>query len=163
MRHIKNKKLYTLITFIAIGGVLFTGCQKSGNESKNGENVGVNTSQNMNEMSSNKTNATKNKNDDFKNKEDASANKNEEAVTEEPEGEIKTLKGTVKEGMLQTIIILGEDNNVYQFEKNDEKIETGESGILIGNPITVKYKGELDPNSNAQDVEIISMTVEDAE
>lgn len=169
MKYFKNKKLYTLVLLIAIGGLLLSGCQKKDSENKNEENMGVNASQNKNndnqketETSQNKNDVSKDKTNATQNENDASSKENEEVVTEESEGEIKTLEGTVKEGMMQTIIILGEDNNVYQFEKNDEKIETGETGILIGNPITVKYKGELDPNTYAQNVEVVSMIVEDA-
>jgi hypothetical protein len=144
MKYFKRKKLYILILFglfVLVGGLVLSGCQKADNQSKDEENMLADTSENKNELPAKES--------------------GESEGTQKPEEEIKILKGTVKEGMMNTIIILGEDNQVYQFERDDSKIKTGESGILIGNPITVEYKGDLDPNTDAQEVELVSITVED--
>lgn len=140
MKYFKNK-ISRIGVFILAGGLLLTGCSDTNEDSE--ENTSSSVSENESEL--------------------PSEEEEESEVTEESEEEVKTLKGTVKEGLMNTIIVLGEDDNEYEFEKNDEIIETGESGILIGNPITVEYKGDLDPDSSQQEVEVISMTVEDAE
>ncbi|MDY6044737.1 MAG: hypothetical protein SPI65_04050 [Peptoniphilus sp.] len=139
MKRFKSKKSYRFISlgcFILLGVFVLSGCQKADQE-----NVAKAASGNETEVLA---------------KGDEKSGEGEKS-----EEEIKTLKGTIKEGMMNTIIILGEDQKEYTFERDDEKITTGESGLRIGNPITVKYKGDLGKSSEAQTVEVISMTVED--
>ena len=147
MKNLKNKKLYPLVLFVlvtVVGGLTLSGCAKTDNESQ--EDPVVEETETPEEE---------------ENSEEVEQEKQE---TEAPEEEVKVLKGTIREGMMQTLVVTGEDGIDYQFERNDEIITTGETGLQIGNPITVEYKGELNPDVDYQeDVEVILMTVEDAE
>lgn len=73
------------------------------------------------------------------------------------------VKGTVEEASMNTLVVLAEDGHSYQFSKEDAEITTGETGILLGNPVEVSFYGELDPQSVAQTVKVISIVVSDAE
>ena len=138
MKYLGKKKLNNFLllgVFILIVSLVFTGCTGGENNENEGE-TGI---------------------------EENEPNNNENVPTEEeePKEEVKVLKGTIKDGTMETITVLGEDENEYSFITEDIEVKTGESGLLIGNPVTVEYVGELDETTNAQEVEIVSITVED--
>lgn len=72
------------------------------------------------------------------------------------------LRGTVKDATMNTLTVQGEDNREYYFVTEGVNISTGETGIVIGNPVTVSYHGKLDLNASVQEVELLSITVTDS-
>lgn len=76
---------------------------------------------------------------------------------------VQELHGTVKDATMNTLTVLGADNCEYCFATDGIEISTGKTGILIGNPVTILYRGQLDPTLSAQDAELLSVTVEDAD
>ena len=72
------------------------------------------------------------------------------------------LRGTVKDATMNTLTVQGEDNREYYFGTEGVNISTGETGIVIGNPVTVSYHGKLDLNASVQEVELLSITVTDS-
>ena len=76
---------------------------------------------------------------------------------------VQELHGTVKDATMNTLTVLGADNCEYCFGTDGIEISSGKTGIVIGNPVTVLYCGTLDPTSSVQDVELRSVTVEDAD
>lgn len=75
---------------------------------------------------------------------------------------VQELRGTVKDATMNTLTVQGEDNCEYYFGTDGVNISTGKTGIVIGNPVTVSYHGELDSNVSVQEVELLSITVTDA-
>ena len=75
---------------------------------------------------------------------------------------VQELRGTVKDATMNTLTVQGEDNHEYYFGTDGVNISTGKTGIVIGNPVTVLYHGELDSNVSVQEVELLSITVTDA-
>lgn len=73
-----------------------------------------------------------------------------------------TLKGTVEDSTMSTLTVAAENGQSYVFQKEGIEIKTGQSGILIGNPVAVTYCGDLDEGKTQQDVRIITIEVEDA-
>lgn len=73
------------------------------------------------------------------------------------------LRGTVKDATRNTLTVLGEDNREYYFETDGVNISAGKTGIMTGNPVTVSYYGKLDSNVSVQEVELLSITVTDAD
>ena len=63
---------------------------------------------------------------------------------------------------MNTLTVQGEDNREYYFGTEGVNISTGETGIVIGNPVTVSYHGKLDLNASVQEVELLSITVTDS-
>ncbi len=74
---------------------------------------------------------------------------------------IATIEGVIEDGMMHTVLIADSDGQIYQFDKSNAEITTGESGMRIGNPITITYTGELDPTQTAQQVTVLSIVVKD--
>lgn len=72
------------------------------------------------------------------------------------------LRGTVKDATMNTLTVQGEDSREYYFGTEGVNISTGETGIVIGNPVTVSYHGKLDLNASVQEVELLSITVTDS-
>ncbi len=72
---------------------------------------------------------------------------------------VQELQGTVKDAAMHSLLLEDADGNEYSFGTEGVPMTTGESGLLIGNPVTVTYRGSLD----AEDVEIVSIAVADAE
>lgn len=75
--------------------------------------------------------------------------------------EEKLIRGIVKDALINTIVIDAEDGRTYEFDSSQADITTGGNGILIGEPVTVYYQGELNSNQTAQNVEVYSVVVED--
>lgn len=90
-----------------------------------------------------------------------------EATTESIENpsiadSVQELRGTVKDATMNTLTVQGEDNGEYYFGTDGVNISTGKTGIVIGNPVTISYHGKLDSNVSVQEVELLSITVTDA-
>lgn len=75
---------------------------------------------------------------------------------------LHTISGKVEDGTMNTIKIMTAEEKAYTFAKNQEVLEVGESGVLIGNPVTISYYGTLDEKASMQDVEIVKIVVQDA-
>ena len=71
---------------------------------------------------------------------------------------VQELQGTVKDAAMHSLLVVDADGNEYSFGTEGVPMTTGESGLLIGNPVTVSYRGSLD----AEDVELVSIAVADA-
>lgn len=71
----------------------------------------------------------------------------------------KTISGTVQDALMSTIIIKTDDSQTYEFDKSNAKIISDGSGITIGSKVTISYIGHLNPDSNAQSVQVNSITV----
>ena len=76
--------------------------------------------------------------------------------------QVQTLQGTVEDATINTLTIQGADGSLYTFDTEGAELTTGESGILIGNEVTVTYRGALDSAQASQQVEILSITVKDS-
>ena len=85
------------------------------------------------------------------------------AETEMETDEEQALYGAVEDGLMNTLLVAGQDGHIYEFSREDVPVTTGETGILIGNPVTVYYRGMLDDSRLAQDVEVTRIVVEDQE
>ncbi|MDO5027688.1 MAG: glycoside hydrolase family 3 N-terminal domain-containing protein [Bacillota bacterium] len=75
--------------------------------------------------------------------------------------EIKVLEGEILEGTMNTLRVKDSDNKEYSFLTEGLEIQTGQTGLKIGNPVEISYKGNLDPEAEAQEVEILSIEVSD--
>ena len=84
---------------------------------------------------------------------DGSAGKNHQ----EPE---QSLRGTVDDASMNTLILRAEDGTCYEFSTADAAFTTDESGLLLGSLVTVTYRGTLDPQQRVQGVEVLSVAVE---
>ena len=71
---------------------------------------------------------------------------------------VQELQGTVKDAAMHSLLVVDADGNEYSFGTEGVPMTTGESGLLIGNPVTVSYRGSLD----AEEVELVSIAVADA-
>ena len=72
------------------------------------------------------------------------------------------IQGAVEDILMNTLIMTTEDGQSYEFDKSQAEIITGSGGILIGNPVTVHFYGELSPAHVFQDIEVTSIVVKDA-
>lgn len=75
---------------------------------------------------------------------------------------VQELRGTIKDATMNTLTVQGEDNCEYYFGTEGVDISTGKTGLVIGNPVTISYRGKLDSNLSVQEVELLSITVTDA-
>ena len=73
----------------------------------------------------------------------------------------QVLHGTVFDATMNTLTVQAEDGKIYAFGTNEVEITTEENGILIGEPVTVTYRGTLNQEQAAQEVEILSIVVKD--
>ena len=78
--------------------------------------------------------------------------------TDAEQDAVQELQGTVKDAAMHSLLLEDADGNEYNFGTEGVEMTTGESGLLIGNPVTVFYRGSLD----AEEVEIVSIAVSDA-
>ena len=89
----------------------------------------------------------------------------EDAVQPAPEEPaqppVRSLRGTVQDALMHTLVVTAEDGTAYEFDKGDAEISAGATGILVGNPVTVTFRGQLDPGTTAQQVQVLSIAVED--
>lgn len=74
---------------------------------------------------------------------------------------VQELRAIVKDATMNTLTVQGVDNCEYYFRTEGVEISTGETGIVIGNPVTITYRGKLDSNVSVQDVELLSIKVTD--
>lgn len=81
--------------------------------------------------------------------------------TENPADAIRTLAGTVVDATIHLLTVDAPDDNLYTFDKSQTLVETGEKGLLVGSPVEIRYVGDLDPDLSIQQVEILSIEVED--
>ena len=95
--------------------------------------------------------------------ENRNGDKAEETPVTSVSTEVHTLSGSVEDASMNTLDIKGEDGKVYSFSLQGVSIDTGENGILVGDPVVVTYEGELDENKDMQDVKIVSLLVNDRE
>lgn len=77
--------------------------------------------------------------------------------------ETQTLTGVVDDGTMNTLTVKTADGSLYMFDKSQAEVTTGTTGIVIGNPVSVTYTGELNPDEVAQTVEVAKILVEDPE
>ena len=73
---------------------------------------------------------------------------------------LQTLTGTVTEGTMSTLAVKGEDGIVYQFDRSSATVDDGGNGLLIGETVTVYYRGPLDPEAEMQPVKVEKITVD---
>jgi len=78
-------------------------------------------------------------------------------------GSVQELQGTVKDATMNTLAVLGMDGCEYLFGTEDVDVSTGKTGLAIGNPVTVSYRGKLDPSLTVQKAELLSITVTDTD
>lgn len=86
--------------------------------------------------------------------------------TREQEAEplpIQVLEGTIEDATMNTLTVQGDDHCKYHFGTDSVDISTGRTGVVIGNPVTISYRGKLDSNVSVQKVELLSITVTDAD
>ncbi len=76
--------------------------------------------------------------------------------------EEQIVRGVVSDGTMGTLTVTAEDGRTYEFSKEEVSVNTGDTGIVIGNPVTVCYVGTLDPAQRYQEVEVTAIRVEDA-
>ena len=76
-----------------------------------------------------------------------------------PQAQIHMLQGTVADSAMQTILVAADDGTFYRFDHSAAKVSAGQEGILVGCPVTVTYRGTLDPELTAQQVEVLSISV----
>ncbi|MDO5415900.1 MAG: glycoside hydrolase family 3 N-terminal domain-containing protein [Lachnospiraceae bacterium] len=76
---------------------------------------------------------------------------------------VQEFQGTVKDATMNTLTVQGTDNCEYYFGTEGVEISTGKTGIVIGNSVTISYRGKLDSTVSAQDVELLSITVTDVD
>lgn len=89
-------------------------------------------------------------------------NTNAKLQQEIEEKVLHTISGKIEYGAMNTLRIITVEKKIYTFVKNEEVLEVGESGVLIGNPVTLSYYGILDEKANIQDVEVVKIMVQDA-
>lgn len=89
-------------------------------------------------------------------------NHGEEASTSLPASQERQLSGTVFDGTMNTIAVEDGNGQVYYFDTQDVPLTTGSTGIGIGNPVTVYYRGTLNAGQGMQPVEILRIEVQDA-
>ena len=77
--------------------------------------------------------------------------------------ELKELVGIVEEATMNTLVVQNENGDLYGFDTEDIEIKSENTGIVIGNPVTVYYHGFLDDDSLNQNVELVSIDVQDVE
>ena len=74
--------------------------------------------------------------------------------------EIKSISGTIYDSTMQTLTLETVDGKRYEFLKETDKLEVPQSGTMVGAPVKVDYKGDLE---NMQDVTVIKITVSEIE
>ncbi len=77
--------------------------------------------------------------------------------------ETQTLTGVVDDGTMNTLTVKTADGSLYMFDKSQAEVTTGTTGIVIGNPVSITYSGELNPDEVSQTVEVTKILVEDPE
>lgn len=77
--------------------------------------------------------------------------------------ETQTLTGVVDDGTMNTLTVKTADGSLYMFDKSQAEVTTGTTGIVIGNPVSITYCGELNPDEVSQTVEVTKILVEDPE
>ena len=60
--------------------------------------------------------------------------------------ETQTLTGVVDDGTMNTLTVKTADGSLYMFDKSQAEVTTGTTGIVIGNPVSITYSGELNPD-----------------
>lgn len=75
---------------------------------------------------------------------------------------VQILEGTIEDATMNTLTVQGEDHCKYYFGTDGVNILTGKTGVVIGNPVTISYRGKLDSSASVQEVELLSITVTDA-
>lgn len=75
---------------------------------------------------------------------------------------VQIIEGTVVDATMNTLTVHGEDNCEYCFGTDGVNIATGKTGVVIGNPVSISYRGELASNTYVQNVELLSITITDA-
>ena len=73
------------------------------------------------------------------------------------------LTGVVDDGTMNTLTVKTADGSLYMFDKSQAEVTTGTTGIVIGNPVSITYSGELNPDEVSQTVEVTKILVEDPE
>ena len=53
---------------------------------------------------------------------------------------VRSLRGTVQDALMHTLVVTAEDGTAYEFDKGDAEISAGATGILVGNPVTVTFR-----------------------
>lgn len=71
------------------------------------------------------------------------------------------LRGIIKDATMNTLTVQGEDEFEYHFNTENIHISTEKTGLIIGNSVTITYRGKLALNVSTQKVEILSITVTD--
>lgn len=74
---------------------------------------------------------------------------------------IQTIEGTIEDATMNTLTIKAQDGSSYSFGTVDVEVSVGETGILIGNPVSISFRGELNSSAIGQNVELVSVTVRD--
>ena len=87
----------------------------------------------------------------------------EESSTPIIQQELKELVGIVEEATMNTLVVQDENGNLYGFDTEDIEIKSENTGIVIGNPVTVYYHVFLDDDTLSQNVELVSIDVQDVE
>lgn len=77
--------------------------------------------------------------------------------------EAQVLTGVVDDGTMNTLTVKTADGSLYMFDKSQAEVTTGTTGIVIGNPVSITYTGELNPDEVSQTVEVTKILVEDPE
>ena len=89
------------------------------------------------------------------------------AISQEPTAtevsETQTPTGVVDDGTMNTLTVKTADGSLYMFDKSQAEVTTGTTGIVIGNPVSITYSGELNPDEVSQTVEVTKILVEDPE
>ncbi len=77
--------------------------------------------------------------------------------------ETQVLTVVVDDGTMNTLTVKTADGSLYMFDKSQAEVTTGTTGIVIGNPVSITYTGELNPDEVSQTVEVTKILVEDLE
>lgn len=77
--------------------------------------------------------------------------------------EEKSIEGIIKDALMHTIVIETADGKTYEFNTGQANIKAGSDGILLGEPVTVYFLGELDSSRTVQNVEVRSIVVNNME
>lgn len=73
---------------------------------------------------------------------------------------VQTLQGTLTDATMNTLTVQAVDGSSYTFGTEGVELATGEDGLLIGEAVTITYRGDLDSKQAEQTVELLSITVE---
>ena len=76
-------------------------------------------------------------------------------ITEQPQ----ILRGTIRDAAMYTLTVETDNGTTYTFSTDGVVLTAGNTGILLGNPVTVEYTGDL----SSGEFTVLSITVTDGE